>query len=134
LPYIVRLLTKKADKLNKAQLIYLECEVRNVKLKEVLQEIEKGNPTEELVKKRFACAHCGSTWTELVGLLVMHNDGNEELCLRIGMEPESCQMCQLQARECQKCGSKDVYEISFAKEVPQGAPLSFKEIRTVSRR
>jgi 5-methylcytosine-specific restriction endonuclease McrA len=102
-------------------------------LKEVLQEIEKGNPTEALEKKRFACAHCGSTWTELVGLVVVHNDGNEELCLRIGMEPDSCQMCRLQARECQKCGSKDVYEISFAKEVPRGVSLSFKGIKTVSR-
>jgi 5-methylcytosine-specific restriction endonuclease McrA len=102
-------------------------------LKEVLQEIEKGNPTEALERKRFACAHCGSTWNELVGLVVVHNDGNEELCLRIGMEPDSCQMCRLQARECQKCGSKDVYEISFAKEVPTGVSLSFKGIKTVSR-
>ncbi|WXG46290.1 MAG: hypothetical protein WED05_06445 [Candidatus Atabeyarchaeum deiterrae] len=103
-------------------------------LKEVLQEIEKGNPTEQLEKKRFACAHCGSTWAEIVGLVVAHNNGGEELCLRIGMEPESCQMCRLQARECQKCGSREVYEIDFAKNVPQGVPLSFKGIRTVSRR
>jgi DNA-directed RNA polymerase subunit M/transcription elongation factor TFIIS len=104
-----------------------------VRLKELLQETEKGNLAEELEKKRFACAHCGNTWTELVGLVVVHNDGNEELLLRIGMEPESCQMCQLQARECQKCGSRDVYEISFAKQAPQGVSLSFKGIRTVSK-
>jgi len=105
-----------------------------MKLKEILEEIEKGDSSEELVKKRFACAHCGSTWVELVGLVVAHNDGGEELCLRIGMEPETCQMCRLQARECQKCGSKDVYEINFAREVPEGVPLNFKGIRTVGRR
>jgi len=104
-----------------------------MKLKEAVQEIENGDYTEDLTKKRFACAHCGSTWTELVGLVVLHNSGNEDLCLRIGMEPESCQMCRLQARECQKCGSKDVYEINFAKEIPEGVPLNFKGIRTVSR-
>jgi hypothetical protein len=102
-------------------------------LKDVVKEIENGKSTEELTKKRFACAHCGCTWNELVGLVIVHNNGNEELCLRIGMEPETCQMCRLQARECQKCGSNEVYEISFAKEVPEKVPLSFKSIRTVGR-
>jgi hypothetical protein len=104
-----------------------------VKLVDALKEIENAECNEDLEKKRFACAHCGSTWTELVGLVVLRDGGNEDLCLRIGMEPESCQMCRLQARECQKCGSKDVYEINFAKEIPKGTQLSFRDIRTVSR-
>lgn len=104
-----------------------------MELREILQDIEKGDSTQELTEKRFACAHCGSTWTELVGLVAVHNNGNEDLFLRIGMEPEACQMCRLQARECQKCGSREVYEINFAREVPRGVPLNFKGIRTVSR-
>jgi hypothetical protein len=105
-----------------------------MELKELIEEIEKGNGTQDLDRKRFACAHCGSTWTELVGTVVVHDGGNEELCLRIGMEPEGCQMCQLQARDCQKCGSKEVYEIDFAKSIPQKASLNFKGIRMVDRR
>jgi len=104
-----------------------------VKLVDALKEIESEGYTEDLAKKRFACAHCGNTWTELIGLVVLRKGGNEDLCLRIGMEPETCQMCRLQARECQKCGSKDVYEINLAKEIPEGVSLSFKDIRTVSR-
>lgn len=102
-------------------------------LKDVVEDIENGKSSEELTKKRFACAHCGSTWTELVGLVIVHDGGNEDLCLRIGMEPENCQMCRLQARQCQKCGSGEVYEVNFAKEVPKQVPLNFKSIRTVSK-
>jgi hypothetical protein len=102
-------------------------------LKDVVREIDDGKSTEDLTEKRFACAHCGSTWTELVGLVVVHNGGNEDLCLRIGMEPEACQMCRLQARECQKCGSREVYEINFAKDVPQKVSLNFKSIRIVDK-
>jgi hypothetical protein len=105
-----------------------------LELKELIQEIEEGSTTQELARKRFACAHCGNTWTEVVGMVVVHDGGNEELCLRIGMEPESCQMCQLQARDCQKCGSKDVYEIDFARDVPRGVSLNFKGMRTVGKR
>lgn len=105
-----------------------------MKLREILQEIENRESTEELAKKRFACATCGATWVELVGLVVGHKDGREDLCLRIGMEPETCQVCRMRARECQGCGSKDVYEIRFAEEVPEeDFPLSFKGIRKVSR-
>jgi len=104
-----------------------------MKLKEALQEIENRDSTEELTKKRFACAHCGKTWVELVGLVIGRKDGKEDLCLRIGMESENCQTCRMQARECQECGSKDVYEIRFAEEVSEEVPLSFKGIRTVSR-
>lgn len=102
-----------------------------MKLKEILQEVENRNSTEDLTKKRFACANCGNTWIELVGLVIGHKDGKEDLCLRIGMESETCQFCRMKARECQECGSKDVYEIRFA-EVSE-VTLSFKSIRTVSR-
>jgi hypothetical protein len=104
-----------------------------MKLKEALQELENRDSTEELTKKRFACAQCGTTWVELVGLVIGHKDGDEDFCLRIGMEPETCQTCRLRARECQKCRSKDVYEIKFAEEVSEEIPLSFKGIRTISR-
>jgi len=105
-----------------------------MKLKEVIQEIENRNSTEELAKKRFACAHCGTTWIELVGLVIGRKDGKEDLCLRIGMESETCETCRMKARECQECGSKDVYEIRFAEEVSEeDYPMSFKGIRTVSR-
>jgi len=104
-----------------------------MKLKEVLQEIENRNSSEELIKKRFACAHCGTTWVELVGLVIGRKDGKEDLCLRIGMESETCETCRMKARECQQCGSKDVYEIRFAEEVSEEVPLSFKSIKTVSR-
>ena len=104
-----------------------------MKLKEILQEMESRNSTEGLTKKRFACAHCGTTWIELVGLVVGHKDGNEDLCLQIGMESESCQHCRFRFRECHECGSKDVYEISFPKEVFADIPLSFKSIKKVRR-
>jgi len=104
-----------------------------MKLKEAIQEIENRNSTEELTKKRFACAHCGKTWIELVGLVIGSKDGKEDLCLRIGMEPETCQTCRMKARECQECGSKDVYEIRFAEEMVEEVPLSFKGIKTVLR-
>lgn len=104
-----------------------------MKLGEILQEIESRNSTEELTKKRFACAHCGTTWIELVGLVVGHKDGNENLCLRIGIESENCQTCRFRFRECQECGSKDVYEINFSKEVFAEVPLSFKSIKKVRR-
>jgi len=104
-----------------------------MKLKEALQEIQNRNSSEELTKKRFACAHCGTTWVELVGLVIGRKDGKEDLCLRIGMESETCETCRMKARECQQCGSKDVYEIRFAEEVSEEVPLSFKSIKTVSR-
>ena len=104
-----------------------------MKLREILQEIESRNSTEELTKKRCACAQCGTTWIELVGLVVGHKDGNEDLCLRIGIESENCQTCRYRPLECPKCASKDVYEIIFAEEISEEAPLSFKGIKKVSR-
>jgi hypothetical protein len=105
-----------------------------MKLKEILQEIENRDSTEELTKKRYACATCGSTWIEHVGLVIGRKDGKEDLCLRIGMESETCETCRMKARECQQCGSKDVYEIRFGEEISEeDFPLSFKGIRKVSR-
>ena len=104
-----------------------------MKIKEVLREIENIKTPIELTKKRFACVHCGNTWIELVGLAVWHKDGNENLCLRIGMESEICQTCRFRSRECQECGSKDVYEIRFSEEVSEEVPLGFKAIKKVNR-
>jgi hypothetical protein len=84
-----------------------------MKLKEIIQEMEGREYTEKLAKKKFACTHCGNTWTELVGLVVAHDEEDKDLCLQIGMEREGCRKCGLQARECQKCGSRDIYEVGF---------------------
>jgi len=104
-----------------------------MKLEEIFQEMKNRDSTEELVKKRFACANCGITWIELVGLVIGHRDGKEDLCLRIGMESETCQVCRMKARECQQCGSKDVYELKFEEEVSEEVPLNFKGIKIVHR-
>lgn len=106
-----------------------------MKLKDILHEIESRNSTEELTTKRFACAACGTTWVEPVGLIIGRKEGQEDFCLRIGMESETCETCRMKARECQDCGSKDVYEIRFNGGTPaENRPLSFKGIRTVNRR
>lgn len=103
-----------------------------MKLEQIFQEMKSRDSSEELRKRRFACASCGITWTEFVGMVIGHRDGKEDLCLRIGMESEACQVCRLKARECQECGSKDVYELRFEEEVSE-VPLSFKGIKTVHR-
>jgi len=104
-----------------------------LEITEIIKEIENRKKTGDLSKKRVACAHCGSTWIELVGLIVGQKEGSEDLCLRIGMESENCQTCRFRTLECQDCGSKDVYEIRFADEISEGVPLSFKDIKKVSR-
>jgi hypothetical protein len=104
-----------------------------MKLEEIFQEIKGRDSTEELVKKRFACANCGMTWIEIVGLVIGRRDGKEDLCLRIGMESEACQFCKMKARECQKCGSKDVFELKFEAEISEEVPLNFKGIKIVHR-
>ena len=81
--------------------------------------------------KRVTCVNCGSTWVELVGLIVGHKEGSEDLCLRIGMESEFCQTCRYRPLECQECGSKDVYEIMFTEGISENVPLSFKSIKKV---
>ena len=100
---------------------------------DIIKEIERRKNTGDLSKKRVACAHCGSTWIELVGLIVGHKEGSEDLCLRIGMESENCQTCRFRPLECQECGSKDVYEIRFAEEISEEVPLIFRGIKKVSR-
>jgi len=104
-----------------------------VEITEIIKEIERRKNTGEMSKKRVACAHCGSTWIELVGLIVGQREESEDLCLRIGMESENCQTCRFRPLECQECGSKDVYEIRFTEGISEEAPLSFRGIKKVSR-
>ena len=100
---------------------------------EIIKEIESRKKNGELSKKRVACAHCGSTWIEVVGSIVTYKEESEDLCFRVGMESENCQTCRFRPLECQKCGSKDVYEIRFADETYEEFPLSFRDIRKISR-
>ncbi len=103
-----------------------------MKLAEILQELKSRDSTEELTKKRFACANCGATWIELVGIVVGRIKGQEDLCLRIGLESEACQVCRMKTRVCQECGARDVYELRFEKEVAE-APMNFRGIKTVNK-
>lgn len=104
-----------------------------MELAAVVKEIENRKRRGELSKKRVACAQCGSTWIELVGLIVGQREGSEDLCLRIGLESENCQTCRFRSLECPECGSKDIYEIMFGEEISEEAPLSFKDIKKVTR-
>ena len=99
-----------------------------MKLAEVSQEINQRESIEDLTKKRFACASCGSTWVELVGFVIGRKSGKEDLCLRIGMESDACQVCRMKTRTCQECGSKDTYEVRFEKKISE-TPLKFKGIK-----
>ncbi len=103
-----------------------------MKIAEVFNELSQREPQEELVKKRFACASCGSTWVELVGLVIGKRSGNEDLCLRIGLESDACQSCMQKTRVCQECGSKDTYELKFEKDISE-APLNFRSIKAIYR-
>jgi len=87
---------------------------------EIMKEIESRKITGYLNKKRFACVLCGSTWIELIGLIVGEKEGSEDLCLHIGMESENCQLCRFRPLGCPKCGSKDVYEVKCAEKVSEG--------------
>ena len=104
-----------------------------MRITEVIKEIENRKGEGELIKKRVTCAGCGSTWIELVGLVVGQKEGTEDLCLRTGLESENCQTCRYRPLECPQCSSKDVYEIMFAEEISEKAPLSFKRIKRISR-
>jgi len=42
---------------------------------EIIKEIESRKITVDLNEKRVACARCGSTWIELVGLIVGKKEG-----------------------------------------------------------
>ena len=103
-----------------------------MRLSEIVQELQNRDSIEELTEKRFACANCGRTWIELVGLVVGRKGGNEDLCLRIGLESESCQVCRMKTRICQDCGSKDVYELRFLKQVSESA-MNYRNIKTISK-
>ena len=103
------------------------------KLLKTSEILEKIRTTEELTRKRFACANCGSTWIELVGHVVWHRDKTENIHLQIGMESGNCQTCRFRCRQCEDCGSRDVYEIRFSDEIATEFPLSFKEIKRISR-
>jgi len=104
-----------------------------LQITEIIKEIEDRRKTGELSRKRVACAHCGTTWVELVGLIVGQKEGVEDLCLRIGMESDNCQTCRYRPLECRECGSKDVYEIMSAEGASEEVPLSFKGIKKVTR-
>jgi len=104
-----------------------------LEIAEIVREIENRKKKGELSKKRVACANCGSTWVELVGLIIEHKEGSEDLCLRMGMESENCQTCRYRPLECRECGSKDVYEVMFAEANLEDVPLSFKGIKKVTR-
>ena len=103
-----------------------------MKLADAFHEITQRESEEELVKKRFACASCGSTWVELVGLVIGRKNGKEDLCLRIGLESDACQVCRMKTRTCQECGSKDTYELRFERNISE-VPLSFRSIKTINR-
>jgi hypothetical protein len=104
-----------------------------LQITDVIKEIDDRRKTGELSRKRVACAHCGTTWIELVGLIVGQKEGVDDLYLRIGMESDNCQTCRYRPRECRECGSKDVYEIVSAEEASVEVPLSFKGIKKVTR-
>lgn len=103
-----------------------------MKFAEVLQELRNRDSVEELGKRRFACASCGATWVEIVGLVFGREAGKEDLCLRIGMESEACHICNMKTRKCQGCGSKDVYELRFEKNISDRL-MVFSGIKTVSK-
>ncbi len=84
------------------------------------------------LKKRYACAHCGKTWVEIVGLFSSSTEGQDDVYFRLGDETEACQNCKFRARTCPACGSKDAYEINFP-STAQESPLSFNRIRIVSK-
>ena len=103
-----------------------------MKLTEILQELKKRDSIEELTKKRFACASCGATWIELVGLVVGHKSGREDFCLRLGLESDACKVCRMKTRICHECGSKDTYELRFERDIPE-TPVNFRGIKTVNK-
>jgi hypothetical protein len=91
------------------------------------------NDVEEQHKKRFACAHCGKTWVEIVGLVAGNVEGQEDVYFRIGQDSDICRNCKFSVRSCPTCGSNDAYEISFPSNENPDSPLSFNRIRIVSR-
>ncbi len=101
-----------------------------MRLEEALDKV--GHKFGSGLRKRYACSHCGKTWIELVGLFTGNIEGQEEVYFRIGEESETCQHCKFNNKTCPTCGSKDTYEINFPSNM-QGSPLSFNQIRIVSK-
>ena len=124
----------KLTKVINIHLINLQCGVSLLEITEVIREIENRKKTGELSKRRVTCIHCGKTWIEFVGLIVGHKEGFEDICLRIGIDPENCFACRWRALKCEKCNSNDVYEITFNKEILEEMSLNFTSIRKVTNR
>jgi transcription elongation factor Elf1 len=101
-----------------------------MRLEEAINQVEQ--KLDSNLKKRFACAHCGKTWAEIVGFFSFDVENQEEVYFRLGDQPEVCQNCKFGVRTCPACGSSDAYEINFP-PVPQESPLSFNRIRIVSK-
>jgi hypothetical protein len=87
---------------------------------EIVKEIESRKITGDLSKKRVVCARCGSTWIELIRLIVVEKEGSEDFCLHIGYGIKKFQTCRFRPLERPKCGSKDVYEVKVAEKVSGG--------------
>ena len=99
-------------------------------LDKVLENMDK---LDSDLKKRFACAHCGKTWVEIVGVFAGNIEGQEDTYFQVGEESAACQSCRFRQRSCPTCGSKDAYEINFPTNQAQDSPLSFNRIRIVSK-
>jgi transcription elongation factor Elf1 len=102
-----------------------------MRLEEAINQIEHN--LEGDLKKRFACAHCGKTWVEIVGVFTGNIDGQEDVYIRIGEESTVCQNCKFRIRQCPACGSSDAYEINFPLNNTQKTPLSFNRICIVRK-
>ena len=101
-------------------------------LSAVVKEAGNREKIRELRRTRVACAHCGGTWIEMVGLIVLQNKGSEDVCLRVGIESENCECCRFRPLECRTCGSKDVYEVELTSVESEDMPLTFRGIRLVN--
>jgi len=101
---------------------------------EIIKEMESRKITGKLSKKRVTCIHCGKTWIEIVGMIIAHKEGREDMYLRIGMESENCFSCRWRALKCEECNSTDVYEVTFPKKIAEETSLSFKTIKQVTNR
>jgi hypothetical protein len=102
-----------------------------MRLEKVLGQVEHN--FEGGLKKRFACAHCGKTWVEIVGLFAGNIEGHDEVYFQLGAESEECQHCKFRVRSCPACSSKETYEINFPLNDTQDSPMSFERIRIVSK-
>jgi len=91
------------------------------------------NSFENRFKKRYACAHCGKTWIEIVGLFALAIDEQEDTYLQAGTESEVCHNCKFNVRSCPACDCKDVYEIDFSTINTANSPMSFDRIRIVTK-